>query len=209
MRSLHIRCATLCLAMLATLLVMPAHAAVRVCTEPPSTTAGPDPACAVRSRAAIGRPAAHFANRAALKRAAMVQPEPVLTRPLTEAEARQALDLELSLKVGKHMREADTRTRPSAGAGRAPPWSRCCSTPKAWYRRWSCHAAAASASWTGKRSKWSAACPGYTSRSSCADGRSAQSFPSPFISDRYEDPDPRNARRTGDLFLQLARAGQA
>jgi TonB family protein len=107
MRSLHIRCATLCLPMLATLLVMPAPAAVRSCAESPSATAALDPACAARSRAAIERPAAHFANRAALKRAALVQPEPVLTRPLTEAEARQALDLELSLKVGKHMREAD------------------------------------------------------------------------------------------------------
>ena len=112
MRSLHIRCATLCLAMLATLLVMPAHATVRVCTEPPSTTAGPDPACAVKRRAPTGQPAARLASRTALKRAALVQPEPVLTRPLTEAEARQALELEFLKKEMRSVRS--TRSAPTS-----------------------------------------------------------------------------------------------
>jgi TonB family protein len=99
--------AQLCLAMLAALAVIPAQGGLSECVKPSTATAVVIPGCVAKQSTKSGPPAVRSVKRGALKRTALVPVEPALTPPLTEAEARRALELELSLKVGKHMREAD------------------------------------------------------------------------------------------------------
>jgi TonB family protein len=98
MRPSDLRPAHLLVAALALTLVCPAEAAMRKCAV--ASAAG---AAAAGSPCKAKRPA----SRGRLVQVALIERELPWFPPLTEAEARLALERDLSLKVGKHMRATD------------------------------------------------------------------------------------------------------
>jgi TonB family protein len=94
MRPVHFRVVHLLMALLGVTLVLPAEAGLRSCTISSPTR---EAACKGKGFGATGR----------VMRAALIEPDLPWSPPLTEAEARVALERELSLKVGKHMRATD------------------------------------------------------------------------------------------------------